>query len=74
MELKIEYMPVEDLKPYERNNKKYSKKQIDTVAESIKQFSFVQPIVISKDGTIVSLEALMAQRRKVRMLIKKIKE
>ena len=32
---------------------KHDKKQIDNVAESIKQYGFVQPIVIDRDGVIV---------------------
>lgn len=34
-----------DLKPYEKNAKKHDKIQINNVAESIKQYGFVQPIV-----------------------------
>lgn len=42
-----------ELTPYERNTKKHDQKQIDNVAESIKQFGFVQPIVIDKDNVVV---------------------
>lgn len=41
------------IKNYERNAKKHDKRQIKNVAESIKQFGFVQPIVIDKDGVII---------------------
>lgn len=41
------------IKPYNKNNKKHSKSQIDTVAESIRQYGFVQPIVIDKNNVVV---------------------
>lgn len=37
--------PTAELKPYDKNAKKHDKKQIANVAESIKQFGFVQPCV-----------------------------
>lgn len=51
--MKIIEKNIEDIKPYDRNTKKHDKKQINNVAESIKKFGFVQPIVIDKDGTII---------------------
>lgn len=44
---------VKDLIPYERNNKKHDQKQIDNVAKSIKQFGFVQPVVVDKNNVVV---------------------
>lgn len=41
------------IKPYKGNTKKHNKAQIDNVAESIKQFGFVQPIVVDKNNVIV---------------------
>ena len=42
-----------EIAPYEKNAKKHDKRQIANVAESIKQYGFVQPIVIDRDGVIV---------------------
>lgn len=42
-----------EIKPYAKNAKKHDKKQIANVAESIKQYGFVQPVVIDRDGVIV---------------------
>lgn len=42
-----------DIVPYANNAKKHDKRQIDNVAESIKQYGFVQPIVIDKDNVVV---------------------
>ena len=44
---------VSELVPYSKNAKKHDKTQIANVAESIKQYGFVQPIVIDKDSVIV---------------------
>lgn len=49
----IKNMLVKDLVPYERNTKKHDKTQINNVAESIKQYGFVQPIVIDKNNVVV---------------------
>lgn len=42
-----------EIVPYAKNAKKHDKTQIANVAESIKQYGFVQPVVIDKDGVIV---------------------
>lgn len=49
----VRNVSVKDLIPYERNTKKHDKTQINNVAESIKQYGFVQPIVIDKDNVVV---------------------
>lgn len=53
MELKIEYLPIKALKPYEKNTKTHDNTQIANVAESIKQYGFVQPIVVDKSNVVV---------------------
>lgn len=51
--MKITEMSVKEIKPYAKNTKKHDKTQIANVAESIKQYGFVQPIVVDKDNNIV---------------------
>lgn len=51
--MKVEMRALDSIKPYEKNAKKHDQTQIDNVAESIKQYGFVQPIVVDKDGIIV---------------------
>lgn len=53
MELKIEYIPVDELKPYEKNAKKHPAEQIEYIANSIREFGFRQPLVIDKDNVLV---------------------
>lgn len=51
--MNVKNINIKDIRPYENNAKKHDKTQINNVAESIKQYGFVQPIVIDKDGVIV---------------------
>lgn len=51
--MNIESRLLADIVPYAKNAKKHDKRQINNVAESIKQYGFVQPIVIDRDGVIV---------------------
>lgn len=51
--MNIKNVSVDALKPYEKNTKNHSQTQIDNVAESIRQFGIVQPIVIDKNNVIV---------------------
>ena len=41
------------IKPYPKNAKKHPKKQVEQIANSIKEFGFNQPIVVDKQGTII---------------------
>ena len=51
--MEVRNILVKDLIPYDRNTKKHDKTQVNNVAESIKQYGFVQPIVIDKDNVVV---------------------
>lgn len=54
LKLKIRYLPIDDLKAYENNSRKHSKKQIRQIAASITRFGMVTPILITADGTIIA--------------------
>lgn len=45
-EMKIEYISVDALKPYEKNARKHGKDDLQTIVESIKAFGFRDPIGI----------------------------
>ena len=54
MELKIEYIAVNDLKPYDKNNKKHEDFDIGEIAKSISKYEMIDPVGIwGKDNTIV---------------------
>jgi DNA modification methylase len=46
-------MNIQNIKPYEKNAKKHDKKQVQQIANSIKEFGFNQPIVIDKDNVVI---------------------
>lgn len=51
--MEIRSVPIGEIIPYANNAKKHDKRQISNVAESIRQYGFVQPVVVDKDGVIV---------------------
>jgi ParB-like chromosome segregation protein Spo0J len=44
--LKIEYLPIERLKPYDKNAKEHPQEQIDQIIASIREFGMNDPIGI----------------------------
>jgi DNA modification methylase len=65
--MNIQNIDIKSITPYKGNAKKHDKKQIDNVAESIKQFGFVQPIVVDKDNVIVIGHCRYEAARKLKM-------
>ena len=53
MELKIEYLPIKDLKPYEKNTRKHEKKDIENIARSIEKFGMNDAIGIWGEENII---------------------
>src|SRR6266513_536972 len=47
-------MPVAALRPYSRNARTHSKKQIRQIADSIRKFGFTNPVLISDDDEIIA--------------------
>lgn len=52
--LSIQYQPIEALKPRERNPRTHSKKQLRQIANSIKEFGFVSPVLVDSENRIVA--------------------
>jgi ParB-like chromosome segregation protein Spo0J len=50
----VESWPVENLIPYENNNKKHPDSQVALLANSISEDGLNDPIVVEEDGTIIS--------------------
>lgn len=54
MKLKVEYLPIEEVKPYKNNAKIHTPEQIDQIKKSIEEFGMNDPIGIwSKENIIV---------------------
>lgn len=51
--MNITEINIEDIKPYAYNAKKHPTKQIQSIANSIKQFGFRQPVVIDENNEII---------------------
>lgn len=53
MELKIEYLKKEALKPYASNAKVHTAEQIEQIKRSIREFGFNDPIAVWRDNEII---------------------
>lgn len=65
--MEVKNVKIGVLKPYERNNKKHPQEQVDLVAESIKQYGFVQPIVCDKDNVVVIGHCRLLAAKKLKL-------
>ena len=53
MKIEFEYLPIDSLKPYERNARKHNDFDVSIIKRSIEQFGFNDPIGIWSDKNIV---------------------
>lgn len=67
MELKIEYIPVSKLKPYEKNTRKHGDLDIDNIAKSIEKYGFNDAIGIWGDNVIVEGHGRLLAAKKLGM-------
>ncbi len=65
--MQIKNMQIDLLVPYEKNTKKHDDTQIANVAESIKQYGFVQPIVVDKNNVVVIGHCRLLAAKKLKM-------
>lgn len=52
-DLKIEYISIDELKPYKHNAKIHTDEQIKQIAKSIKEFGFNDPIAVDEENIII---------------------
>ena len=50
----LELIPPDRLRPWTRNARTHSKKQLRQIADSIRTFGFTNPVLIDEDGTILA--------------------
>lgn len=65
--MNIKEININLIKNYERNAKRHDDRQIKNVAESIKQFGFVQPVVVDRDNVIIIGHCRFAAAKKLKM-------
>jgi DNA modification methylase len=50
----LELLPLTELKPYPRNARMHSKKQVRQIANSIRRFGFTNPVLVDNDNVILA--------------------
>lgn len=53
-QIKIAWMQATELKPYPRNARVHSKKQIRQIADSIARFGFTNPVLVDDEGMLIA--------------------
>ena len=64
-EIEIENLPLSVLRPYARNARTHSPKQIAQIAASIREFGFNNPVLIDRDGEIIAGHGRVAAAKKI---------
>jgi ParB-like chromosome segregation protein Spo0J len=65
MERVYRMMPVGELRPNPRNSRTHSKKQIRTIAKSIRACGFAAPVLIDENGTLLAGHARLEAAKEV---------
>ena len=63
LNLQIAYRRIDELKPDPANPRRHAKKQVRQIAESIRTFGFVAPILIDRDGNVIAGHGRLAACR-----------
>jgi DNA modification methylase len=50
---KAQYIKISELKPYENNARTHSNEQIEAICNSIKEFGFINPVIIDENNMIL---------------------
>jgi DNA modification methylase len=62
-DLKVSTVAVSELRPYDRNPRTHSKKQLRQIAESIRTFGWTNPILIDDNGVVLAGHGRLAAAR-----------
>ena len=68
MLLAITYRAVAELKPYPRNARTHSRKQVKQIAAAIKEFGFTNPVLIDEHDQIIAGHGRVAAARLLGLL------
>tara|TARA_R110001592_G_scaffold222022_1_gene477043 strand:- start:5597 stop:7003 length:1407 start_codon:yes stop_codon:yes gene_type:complete len=61
----IEYVPIDDLKPYPGNPRKHPKRQQNRLDRNLSGFGIVLPVLVDADGVIIAGEAVHAAAKRL---------
>jgi DNA modification methylase len=67
LQLTIEYLPPTAVKGYRRSARTHSKRQIEQIAESIRAFGFVSPVVIDAAGDLIAGHGRVAAAKLIKL-------
>jgi len=51
---RYELVKISKLKPYKRNARKHSQQQLEQIANSIREFGFVNPVLVDSDFNVIA--------------------
>ena len=63
--MKIQEVPVESISSYARNPRRHPPRQIELLAQSIKEFGFTVPVLVDKDGILIAGHGRLEAARKL---------
>ncbi len=61
----VVYRDISELKPYKNNARTHSKKQVKQIAASLKQFDFINPVLIDENDIIVAGHGCVAAAKEL---------
>ena len=50
----LEYLPIGVLRPWQRNARTHSRKQVRQIADSIRRFGFTNPVLVDRENFILA--------------------
>ena len=53
-EAQLEYLPISELRPWRRNARTHSRKQVRQIADSIRRFGFTNPVLVDRENSILA--------------------
>ena len=66
--LELEYIEVDELIPYEKNQRIHSTDQISKIANSIREFGFLNPIIVDENNVVVAGHGRIEGAKLLKML------
>lgn len=64
---RYENVKISELKPYENNARTYSQAQVEKIANSIKEFGFINPVIIDNNYGIIAVHGRVLGAQKLGM-------
>jgi ParB family chromosome partitioning protein len=66
-DMEILFKDINSLKPYSKNARTHSEKQVSQIVESIKEFGFTNPVLIDKNNGIIAGHGRVMAAQKIGM-------